>query len=73
VPAGAVFLGDAAERHRAVIEAAGFPVADPLSTPFALGLLRYMALRPETPPVSDPSSWEPAYVRASSVERLWTR
>lgn len=73
VPAGAVFLGDAAERHRAVIEAAGFPVADPLSTPLALGLLRYMALRPSTTPVADPSSWEPAYVRASSAERQWSR
>jgi len=73
VPAGAVFLGDAAERHRAVIEAAGFPVADPLTTPLAVGLLRYVALRPDTPPVVDPSSWEPAYVRASSAERLWSR
>jgi len=73
VPAGAVFLGDAAERHRAVIEAAGFPVADPPSTPLAVGLLAYLALRPATPPVADPSSWEPAYVRASSAERLWSR
>jgi tRNA threonylcarbamoyladenosine biosynthesis protein TsaB len=73
VPAGAVFLGDAAERHRAAIDAAGFPVADPIETPLAIGLLRYMALRPETPPVEEPSSWEPAYVRASSAERLWSR
>jgi len=73
VPAGAVFLGDAAERHRAVIEAAGFPVAAPLGTPLAVGLLRYMSLSPTVEPVADPSAWEPAYVRASSAERLWTR
>lgn len=73
VPAGAVFLGDAAERHRAVIEGAGFPVGVPLGTPLAVGLLRYMALGPGATPVADPSGWEPAYVRASSAERLWSR
>jgi tRNA threonylcarbamoyl adenosine modification protein YeaZ len=73
VPAGAVFLGDAAERHRAVIEGAGFPVGDSLETPLAKGLLRYMSLQASPAPVADPSCWEPAYVRASSAERLWSR
>jgi len=72
VPPGAVFLGDAADRHRAVIEAAGFPVRDARHDALAVGLLRYLALHPEAPPVADPATWEPAYVRASAAERMWT-
>jgi len=72
VPAGAVFLGEAAVRHRSAIEAAGFPVADGERDMLAVGLLRHASLHPAAPPVSDPSSWEPAYIRASSAERLWT-
>lgn len=71
VPAGAVFLGEAADRHRAVIEAAGFPVEGSQADCLAVGLLRYLSLHPSTPPVSDPTGWEPAYIRASSAERLW--
>lgn len=73
VPAGAVFLGDAAERHRAVIEGAGFPVSEGGEAPLAEGLLLYMELGAATAPVADPTGWEPAYVRASSAERLWSR
>lgn len=73
VPAGAVFLGDAAERHRALIEGAGFPVFDGPAASLAEGLLRCVALQPARPPVPDVSAWEPAYVRASSAERLWSR
>ena len=72
VPAGAVFLGDASERHRAVIEAAGYPVARAPSDPLAVGLLRYVTLQASLAPVSDAAGWEPAYVRASSAERLWS-
>lgn len=72
VPAGAVFLGDGAERHRAAIEGAGFQVASAPPDTLAEGLLRYMLLHPDVAPVVDSSRWEPAYVRASSAERLWT-
>jgi len=73
VPAGAVFLGDAADRHKAVIEGAGFPVAEGVEGPLAEGLLGYMELVSGLAPVPDPAGWEPAYVRASSAERLWSR
>jgi len=73
VPPGAVFLGDGAERHRAVIEGAGFPVAPVQgATSLAEGLLRYLALHPGSAPVRQAGDWEPRYVRASSAERLWT-
>jgi len=72
VPTGAVFVGDAAEKHRAAIEGAGFAVlhADDDQTP-ADGLVRFFGMQPELVPVADPGSWEPAYVRASSAERMW--
>ena len=73
VPPGAVFVGDAAEKHRGVIEGAGFQVpprpADGVS--LADGLLRCMALSRKAEPVEDPAAWEPAYVRVSGAERLW--
>lgn len=72
VPPGAVFVGDAADRHRAAIEAAGFPVEAGQRDLLAVGLLRYLSLHVTTPSVPDPSGWEPAYVRPSSAERLWT-
>lgn len=73
VPPGAVFVGDASERHRAVIEGAGFPVVDSGSdVSLADGLIRFWAARPDGfGPVDDPGAWEPEYVRASSAERLW--
>jgi len=73
VPPGAVFVGEAAEKHSAVIEGAGFEVEharDQLS--LADGLIRYLASSPDTPPVEEIAGWEPLYVRASSAERLWT-
>lgn len=74
VPAGAVFFGDGAEKHRAVIEGAGFEVAPDAEEPsLADGLIRYLSRQPHAEPVEDPGSWEPAYVRASSAERLWSR
>ena len=73
VPAGAVFVGDGSEKHRAVIEGAGFQVAD--SSPdisLADGLVRYWAACPDGfGPVDDAGRWEPEDVRASSAERLW--
>ena len=72
VPAGAVFVGDGARRHRGAIEGAGFTVdtgAD--ARPLAEGLLGYLALHP-VDPVTDPAVWEPAYVRASSAEPMWS-
>lgn len=71
VPAGAVFLGDGAVRHRGVIEGAGFVVAEPDEVlTLADGLVEYVA-RAGAAPVADLASWEPEYVRASSAERLW--
>jgi len=68
VPAGTVFVGDGAERHRRTIEAAGFQVAcAEEGASLALGLLRYLALNAEALPVSDVGAWEPSYVRASSA------
>jgi tRNA threonylcarbamoyladenosine biosynthesis protein TsaB len=71
VPAGAVFLGDAAQRHRALLEAGGYTVAPRPSGPhphdgsMAVGLLRYLRLSPDPAPVADPGTWEPAYLRDS--------
>ena len=69
LPAGVVFVGDGALRHAAAIEAAGYPVdAGGGTHSSATGLLRYLALEPDGAPVVDLSSWEPAYVRATSAE-----
>jgi tRNA threonylcarbamoyl adenosine modification protein YeaZ len=71
VPAGAVFLGDGAVRHRGVIKGAGFPVVEAVGAQtLADGLVTYVA-RACPAPVSDLAAWEPEYVRASSAERLW--
>jgi tRNA threonylcarbamoyladenosine biosynthesis protein TsaB len=73
VPGGAVFVGDASWRHRAAIEGAGFTVApEPDDDVTAQGLLRCLALHPDSAPVERAADWEPRYVRASSAERLWT-
>jgi tRNA A37 threonylcarbamoyladenosine modification protein TsaB len=72
LPAGVVFTGDGAGKHRALLEAAGLKVGPaPASTPLAPGLLRCasMGAAPATP---DPGGWEPRYVRPSSAERLWS-
>jgi tRNA threonylcarbamoyladenosine biosynthesis protein TsaB len=64
VPAGAVFMGDGAVRHRAAIEGAGFSVeAEPAGVPTGDALVRFLCLHPEAPPVPDPGSWEPSYIR----------
>ena len=61
-PEGALFLGDAAHRHRKEIEGAGFSVADSEGRPTAQGLLRALALRPRGR-VLDVPAWEPTYLR----------
>jgi len=68
---GAVFIGEGAERHVAAIQAAGFPVESAHGEALAVGLLRYLACHADALPVADPTTWEPAYIRASSAERLW--
>ena len=74
VPAGAVFVGEASEKHRAVIEGAGFSVVAPSADiSLADGLIRFMAVHPEATPIDEVASWEPRYVRASSAERLWAK
>lgn len=74
VPGGATFVGDGAEKHRALIEGAGFAVvAADREPPIADGLVGYLARDPAGAPVPDPGSWEPAYVRLAGAERLWSR
>lgn len=71
-PLGTVFTGEAAEKHRAIIQEAGFVVAESVERlTLADGLIACLALHPETPAIENLSSWEPRYVRASSAERLW--
>lgn len=73
VPAGAVFVGNGAERHRHAIEGVGFRVpAPPHGEPTADALIRFMMLHPDTSPVTSPDTWEPQYLRASNAEREWT-
>lgn len=73
LPPGTVFLGDAAVVHRAVIQGAGFEVAEAHSEiSLADGLVDYVA-RVCPRPIPDLSAWEPEYLRASSAERLWKR
>jgi tRNA threonylcarbamoyladenosine biosynthesis protein TsaB len=72
VPAGAVFVGDGTAKHRALIEAAGFDVApEDDASCRADGLIRYLDRHADAEPVEHSGAWEPAYVRASSAERLW--
>ncbi len=72
VPAGAVFVGEGADRHRGAIRGAGFLVEGaPAGRPRAEDLVRCLALDPAAEPVASPGSWEPRYLRASSAERAW--
>ncbi len=67
---GAAFCGDAAVRHLIRIRDAGRVVLPPpVGFPSADGLLRYLALAPDTAPLADPFGWEPDYLRASNAER----
>jgi tRNA threonylcarbamoyladenosine biosynthesis protein TsaB len=72
VPAGAVFVGEGARRHRPLIESAGFVVGPGPSRSLAEGLLRLHDLLRGSAPAADVSAWEPRYVRPPSVERTWT-
>jgi len=66
----AVFAGDGADRHTDQIKGAGFPVlASPLGAPLADGLIRLLALTPDTAPLENPAAWEPSYLRATGAER----
>ena len=71
VPAGAVFVGDGAHRHRTAIEGAGFEVGPGSTRSLAEGLLHLLALRPGVAPVLELAAWEPRYVRGASAERGW--
>lgn len=74
VPGGATFVGDGAQRHRALIEGAGFAVLAAGRKPtIADGLVGYLIRDAAGEPVADPGSWEPAYVRMAGAERLWSR
>lgn len=64
LPAGTVFCGDGALRHRSVIREAGFRVAPPpLGVPTADGLLHLLQVVPDAGPVKDPRRWTPEYLR----------
>lgn len=70
VPGGAVFMGDGADRHRGAIEGAGFVVTESTErVSLADGLLGYLTLHPDTPPVERLGEWEPRYVREWSGGR----
>ncbi len=72
VPPGALLLGDGALRNRPILEEAGHPVLPPpFGEPTADGLIRLLALCPDTPPLDRPEGWEPEYLRASGAERMW--
>jgi tRNA threonylcarbamoyladenosine biosynthesis protein TsaB len=73
VPRGAVFIGEAARRHRDAIESAGYRVGPGPSRSLAEGLLHLHCMLADTGRVRDLGSWEPRYVRPPSVERVWTR
>ena len=64
-----LFVGDGAHRYRDVLEAAGARVPATAAHPRASTLLRLAARAPGAGRVADGSSWEPAYVRASSAVR----
>lgn len=67
-PAGAVFAGTGARRHRERITASGFPVAPaPCGDPGAAGLLRWLGLDRGAAPADDPGLWEPTYLRSGSA------
>lgn len=67
---GAVFVGDGARRHRALLEQAGVAVGSGPSRSLAEGLLQLREVRPEAP--VDAMTWEPRYVRPSSADPAWT-
>lgn len=72
LPPGVRFVGDAAEKHRARLADAGYRVHLPEAPAvLAVGLLMSTGLE-AAPPTPDPGGWEPQYVRASSVERMWS-
>lgn len=68
--AGAGFCGDGAARHVEALQAEDrLFLPPPLGFPSADGVLRYLSLAPETPPLEDPWGWEPEYLRESNAER----
>ena len=72
IPPGAVLMGDGAVRHQALLEGAGNQILPPpAGLPSAVGLLRILSLDLGVPPVADPGSWEPDYLRESGAERMW--
>jgi tRNA threonylcarbamoyladenosine biosynthesis protein TsaB len=72
VPAGAAFVGDAAERHRRAIEGAGYSVlGSPLGEPTAEALIYYLAGHVDAAPVPSLGTWEPRYLKPSNAEREW--
>lgn len=58
--------GDGAERHAAVLKAAGFSVLVGAGVPTALALMELFAADPDPRPVADPRRWGPTYLRAWS-------
>lgn len=70
IPRGTLLAGSGARRHRERVEAAGWTVLpSPAGRPTGDGLLRLLALAPDTPPLDRPGRWEPTYLKASSAER----
>lgn len=69
VPPGAVFVGGGARRHRHAIQGAGFAVGpETAGVPSADGVLAVLEALGGKPPVEDPETWEPRYLRDSAAE-----
>ena len=63
IPPDAVFAGDGAFRHAAVIKRHGWPVAPPpVGLPTAEGLARLFTFA-SAPPIENARAWEPEYLR----------
>ena len=67
VPPGAVFMGEGAERHRGVIEGAGFEVVPGGSDGLAIGALEVWSRAPDATRVDPTGGWQPAYLRDTSA------
>ncbi len=71
VPPGAEFVGDGSVKHAAAIQGAGFAVPEGVSADSTGdGLLNFLAINPDVPPVAKLETWEPRYLKPSSAERV---
>lgn len=73
-PAGSVFAGDGALKHRGALEGGGFRVLGlPWGLPTAEGLLELISANPDLDPIPDVGAWEPTYLRGTGARPLGLR